>query len=253
MKLQMNLEMNLKELKLPVFLKEYSSMSTRAIEVKMSCEQYLLAISDLEVEERRKNKIKMLLKSADFPKGKSLSGFDFTCLKEIKRQTIIELCQGNFLGDSTNLIFIGNPGAGKSHLAESIGRELCIKGKKVIFYTGCSLVQELVRAKSSLNLTKFFIKLRRYNLVIIDELGYIPFKQDESELLFQFISDRYEQGSILITTNLAFKDWDQVFKNSITAGAAIDRLIHHSVVFDFRREDSYRTLQAQKKLTNKDL
>lgn len=253
MNLQINLEMNLKELKLPVFLKNYSDMSTRAIEERMSCEQYLLAISNLEVQERRNNKIKSLIKMANFPRDKVISNFDFSHLKTIKKQTVIELCHGNFLSDSTNLIFVGNPGAGKSHLAEGIGRELCIRGKKVIFYTGCSLVQELIKAKTNLNLTKFFLKLRSYQLLIIDELGFIPFKQEESELLFQCISDRYEQGSVLITTNLAFKDWDQIFKNTIMAGAAIDRLVHHSIIFDFRKEDSYREAQSKKKLnTNKE-
>jgi DNA replication protein DnaC len=251
MKQRVNLEFNLKELKLPIFLKNYSDLASRALENKMSYEQYLLSISDLEVEMRRKNKIKNLLKYAKFPNEKSLSSFDFSYLKKIKEQSVVEICHGHFLSNSTNIIFIGVPGSGKSHLAVAIGRELCIKNKKVLFHTGCSLVQELAKAKTTLSLTNFFMKLRKYDLIIIDELGYIPFKQDEAELLFQFISDRYERGSLLITTNLVFKEWGQVFKDPITASAAIDRLIHHSIIYDFSEEDSYRTLQAINKKNKK--
>jgi len=158
------------------------------------------------------------------------------------------LAQGNFLANHTNLILFGSSGSGKTHLALALGRELCLKGKKVIFFTGCSLVQELVKAKNSLTLTNYFKKMGAYDLVIIDELGYIPFERIEADLLFQFISDRYEKKSILITTNLAFSEWDKVFKDELVAAATIDRLIHYSVILEFRKEISYRAEQAKKKL-----
>ena len=130
----------------------------------------------------------------------------------------------------------------------AIGRELCLKGIKVLFHTGCSLVQELVKAKNNLTLTNYFKKLMAYDLVIVDELGYIPFEKTEGDLLFQFISDRYERKSLLITTNLAFSEWENVFKNKMIATAAIDRIVHHSQIFKFEKEKSFRAEEAKKKL-----
>ena len=167
---------------------------------------------------------------------------------EISRESIIQLAHGNFLSDANNVIFFGTPGSGKTHLASGIGRELCLKAFKVLFYTGCSLIQDLVKAKNNLTLTNFFKRLMAYDLVIIDELGYIPFERAEGDLLFQFISDRYERKSILITTNLAFSEWDILFKNKMVATAAIDRLVHHSQIFKFEKENSYRAEEARKRL-----
>ena len=140
------------------------------------------------------------------------------------------------------------PGSGKTHLAIAIGRELCLKGYKILFSTGCELTQNLVKAKNNLTLTNFFKKMTFYDLVIIDELGYIPFEKTESDLLFQFISDRYEKKSILITTNLAFSEWDTLFQDKMIATAAIDRLVHHSQIFNFERDESHRTETAKKRL-----
>lgn len=247
MNLHAGLECNLKNLKLPSMLKNYSQEATRALEDNNSFEQYLYNLSCQEVNQRHNNKVKYLLKSAKFPATKTLDSYDFSKV-EIKKEVILELAQGNFLANHTNLILFGSSGSGKTHLALALGRELCLKGKKIIFFTGCSLVQELVKAKNSLTLTNYFKKMSAYDLVIIDELGYIPFEKNEADLLFQFISDRYEKKSILITTNLAFSEWDKVFKDELVAAATIDRLIHYSVVLEFRKEISYRAEQAKKKL-----
>lgn len=244
---QANLECNLKSLRLPTVLKNYGPEATDAMEANSSYEQYLYALTSKEVEQRFNNRVRYLLKGAKFPKTKTLDEYDFS-KSDLSKQAVLELCQGHFLSDHTNLILFGTPGSGKTHLALAIGRELCLKGKKIIFHTGCSLVQELVKAKNNLTLTNFFKKLAAYDLVIIDELGYIPFERSEADLLFQFISDRYEKKSILITTNLAFSEWDKVFKDPMVASATIDRLIHYSKVFQFKKEVSYRTEQAKKNL-----
>jgi DNA replication protein DnaC len=245
--IQASLEMNLKELKLPMMLRQYGLVAREVLEENLSCEQYLHRLTQCEVDERHKKKIVMLLKNAHFPKDKKIDDFNFNSLSNIKKESVLELCQGHFLNDFTNLIFYGVPGTGKTHLAMGIGRELCLKGYKVVFFTGCTLVQELSRHKNNLTLTSFFKRIRSYDLVIIDELGFIPFERGEGDLLFQFISDRYERGSLLITSNLVFSEWDKVFKDPITTSAAIDRLVHHSLIFEFK-DESYRTQVAKKRL-----
>ncbi len=245
--LKANLESSLKNLRLPTILKEYSEVAALSLESKYTYEQYLLNLAKREVEQRFNNKVKYLLKRAKFPKIKTINDYDFSQI-DISKEAINQLCSGNFLGDYNNIIFFGTPGSGKTHLAMGIGRELCLKGYKVLFYTGCSLIQELVKAKNQLTLTNFFKKMMAFDLVIIDELGYIPFEKTEADLLFQFISDRYERKSILITTNLAFSEWDTIFKNKTIASAAIDRIVHHSQVFKFEKETSFRTDEAKKRL-----
>ena len=244
-----SLESNLQILKLPMMLKHYSKMANASLEDKFSYEQYLHSLSAVELEERRNKRIKYLLSLAKFPTQKLLTDYDFNKTK-VKKENIIQLCHGNFLSDHSNIILYGTPGTGKTHLAIAIGRELCLKGFKVQYFTCSGLVQELVKAKNNLTLSNYFIKLRMIDLIIVDELGYVPFNRDEGDLLFQFISDRYERKSIMITTNLTFKEWELVFKNPMVTSAAIDRVVHHSQIFEFKSDLSYRAEMAKKKLLN---
>lgn len=244
MSLKASLDTKLKILKLPTMLLKYEEEAKISLDNKNTYEQYLLNLAQAESEARFNKRIKYLLKQAKFQKLKTIDEFDFT-KTDIKKEVIIQLTHGNFLNDSENIIFFGTPGSGKTHLAIGIGRELCLKGFKVLFHTGCSLVQELVKAKNNLTLTNFFKKLKAFDLIIIDELGYIPFGKSEGDLLFQFISDRYEQKSLLITTNLAFSQWDTLFKDKMIATASIDRLVHYSQIFKFINKSSYRADHAK--------
>lgn len=241
------LDNSLKVLKLPTMLSDYGEVAMISLDEKCSYEQYLLSLTKREVEQRFNNRIKHLLNQAKFPKIKTIDEYDFSEI-DIRKESIIQLTHGNFLSNNENIIFFGMPGSGKTHLAMGIGRELCLKGKKVLFYTGCSLIQELVKAKNNLMLTNFFKRMMVYDLIIIDELGYIPFDKTEGELLFQFISDRYERKSLLITTNLAFSEWDTIFKDKMIASAAIDRIVHYSQIFQFKKDTSFRSETAKKRL-----
>ena len=187
---QAGLESNLKLLRLPAMLSVYQETSEIARKGKFSYEEYLYTLSSKEQESRLNQRVINLLKQAKFPKEKVLSDYDFS---KIKQEAINQLCHGHFIDDFTNIIFHGAPVSGKTHLASAIGRELCIKGKKVLFQTCCNLVQKLVKSKNNLTLTNYFKRMMGYDLIIIDELGYIPFDRGEAELLFQFISDRYER------------------------------------------------------------
>lgn len=244
--LKANLECSLKALKLPTMLSNYSEYARTSVTEKNSYEQYLLSLVTKELEQRQANRVRYLLKQAKFPKTKTISEYDFT-LAGVQQEPILQLCQGLFLADSHNIIFYGQPGTGKTHLAMAIGRELCLNGYRVLFITGCELTQQLVKVKNNLTLSNYFKKLMAYDLVIIDELGYIPFDRSEGDLLFQFISHRYERKSIMITTNLSFSEWDVLFKDKMVASAAIDRLVHYSQIFKFEKESSYRTETAMKR------
>ena len=237
------LELNLKVLKLTKVLENYKSISKEVLEEKLTNIDLLCRLTEVEIEHRKNKKIATILKGAKFPIVKTLDNFDFKHIPTIKKDTILELIRGNFLSDATNIVLYGPPGTGKTHLTISIGRELCLQGYKVIFLTACELVQELVRARQELCINKLFKKYDRYKLVCIDELGYVPFNKSEAELLFQFISNRYEKSSLLITSNLVFSEWDKVFQNTITTSAVVDRIIHHCVILECNAK-SYRLNNA---------
>lgn len=208
---------------------------------------FLDAILKIEEEGRELRRIERLIKQAKFPVIKSLSDFDFSKLDAIDKHQILSYCDGNFLSNKENLIFIGNPGTGKTHLATAIGYELCQNGYKVLFTTGNSLITSMIEAKDNRLLSKFLEKCFRMDLVIIDEVGYFPYEKDASEMFFQFISERYERKSMIITTNLAFSKWAEVFYTERITTAILDRLTHYGIPIEMNGE-SYRFSQS---LSNK--
>lgn len=233
------LDLNLKALQLNQMLLHHKEVCSQMLAQGLSYEDFLYRLTELELEHRYNRRIAAILKEAKFPFAKTLDEFEFDRIPELKKEAINELATGNFLADNTNLIFYGPPGTGKTHLSIAIARQLCLKGYRVLFTTACELVQELVKAKNALALTALLKKYRRFKLVCIDELGYIPFEKVESDLLFQFISNRYEKGSLIITSNLVFSEWEKVFQDTITTSAVVDRLVHHCFIFECNAQ-SYR-------------
>lgn len=206
---------------------------------------YLADLSSLEVTKRHENGVRARILAAKFPVIKTMESFDFSLQPELPKQKLAEFFDGRFIKEKRNVVFIGPTGVGKTHLASAIGVTACTNGYRVLFTTAAELLMSLIAAKREDRLKQRLTILQRYDFLIIDELGYIPFEREATDLLFQVISNRYERASIGITTNLAFPDWTQVFPDEMAASAVVDRLIHHSGIFELRGE-SHR-LRSRKK------
>lgn len=206
--------------------------------------QFLTEILESEEQVRRINRTDRLLKHSRIPLQKSLENFEMKRVNIKVQQQIRVLQEGSFLTRAENVLTFGNPGTGKTHLMCAIGQELIHLGKTVLFQPCNLLVQDLLRAKQTLGLEKFLKKLGRYDVIILDDIGYVQQNKEEMEVLFAFIAHRYERASLLITSNLAFSSWDKIFKDPITTAAAIDRLVHHCVILEMNNE-SYRMREAK--------
>ena len=236
----------LKQLHMPTIRLSFEETADQARAESWSYEQYLLQLLNLECETRWQNRISRNLRASKLPPSKSFENFDKKRLPAKVANHLNVLVNGSFLNRSENILAFGNPGSGKTHLLCAIGHELIEKGKQVLFISCSQLVQDLLIAKKELELTKKLKKLSRFDAVIIDDIGYVQQSREEMEVLFTFLADRYEQGSLMITSNLPFSKWEQIFKDPMTTAAAIDRLVHHSVIFELNI-DSYRMEQAKKK------
>ncbi len=201
--------------------------------------EFLDVLLEEEIISRENNRFSRLMKSAKFPLVKTLDQFDFTKAPFLKKKEILEIFNLDFIEQSQNLIFIGAPGTGKSHLTVALGIEACKKGKTVNFFTAAGLGNTLVEMQEALALSKFMDKLKKIDLIVIDELGYVELSNKTTQLLFQIISERYERGSILVNTNLEFGQWLKIFHDEPMTAAIIDRLIHNSKIITFNGE-SYR-------------
>jgi DNA replication protein DnaC len=245
------LELNLKQLNLKAFIDNYVEESERSIKSKASYSTYLSALTEQEVARRTNSLIKTRLKEAKFTSTKTIDAFSFSQIPSINKESIFELTEGHFTHSAKNVIFFGACGTGKTHLAIAIGRELCLKKYRVYFSNVCHFINQMQEANQNLILHKFFKKMERFDLIILDELGYVPFEKQATDLLFQFLANQYERRSILITTNLVFSQWDQIFKDKQTTVAAVDRLVHHSHIFQFNADESYRLKQSKKEQRQK--
>jgi len=206
---------------------------------KLTPLEFFEALLDEEIISRENNRYARLLKAAKFPTVKTIDGFDFLKAPFLKKTEILEYLDLQFVENHQNLIFIGTPGTGKTHLSISLGVEACKKGKTVYFFTAASLGNLLVEGQETLALTKLIDKLRNVDLLIIDELGYVSLSSKTTQLLFQVFSERYERGSIIVNTNLEFGQWANIFHDEPMTAAIIDRLIHNSKIHTFNGE-SYR-------------
>jgi DNA replication protein DnaC len=245
---KMLLETYLKKLKLSQSAKIYESMAREAEENNLSFEEYLLGILEQEVFQRENNRIQRGIRQATFPVVKTLENFDFKAIPSLNKPKVLKLMKGEYIQKKENIILVGNSGVGKTHIATALGYEACRQGLKVKFYTAAGLINELVAAQQEYRLNKVEKQLTAPQLVILDELGYIPFNRTGSELLFQFCSSRYERGSLIITTNLEFQKWTEVMADEQMTAALLDRLTHNAHILNINGE-SYRFKQALVKQT----
>lgn len=245
------LESHLKHLKLPTFLAHYRQESQVCQDQQISYEDYLLRLAEREVLTRQTKTATQKIKQAQFPGLKTLEGFDFDQLPHLNKLKVLTLAKGEYMDKRDNVLCIGNSGTGKTHLAIALGIAACQKGMTVGFTTAAALVTNLLEARDENALLKFHNRLQRYALLIIDELGFVPFSKTGGELLFDVLSQRYERGSVLITTNLPFEEWTQVFGCERLTDALLDRLTHHIHILEMNGQ-SYRLAQSKLKKQKED-
>jgi len=238
------LEHHLKALKLPVFLNEYPKVATQCAADKGDYAQFLLRLSEAELLERERKGAERRIKAAKFPTPKSLDDFDFLATPSLNKKQVLELTRCEWIDEKENLVFLGNPGTGKTHLAAALGVAACQRGYNVRFFTGAGLVNALVEARGEQALLRLQARLAKTQLLIIDELGYVPFSKTGSELVFEIVSQRYERGSLIVTSNLPFEEWTSVFESERLTGALLDRLTHRVHIFPIEGE-SYRLAQSK--------
>jgi DNA replication protein DnaC len=236
----------LKELHLPMFREYHQEFAQKAIAEELGYEEYLYELAQRECEVRRANKIERLVKASKLPLEKTLQTFELNRLPLGIRRQVNVLAEGGFAGRRENILAFGKPGSGKTHLLCGICHELARQGRNVYFGTCDLMVQELLRAKQELILDKLLKKFGRYDVLMIDDFGYVKQNREEMEVLFTLLAHRYERGSVLITSNLPFSKWEIIFKDPMTTAAAIDRLVHHSVILELN-VPSYRAEQAMKR------
>jgi len=224
----------------------YEQEAQRAQQESLSYERYLLGLAQLECQQRWHKRMERMLRESKLPLEKSLENFDRGRLSRKVQQQLNILLEGSFLDRRENGLFFGNPGSGKTHLAAALGQELIHQGRRVYFVPCSLLVQDLLIAKRDLRLSRVLKRLSRYEALIIDDLGYVEQSRQEMEVLFTLLAERYERGSVLITSNLPFSKWERIFKDPMTTAAAIDRLVHHSVIVELNLP-SYRMEAAKKR------
>ena len=236
----------LRELHLPAIRRCFEDSARQAERESLGYEQYLLELVERECQERRGNRIARLLQASKLPLEKTLESFDLKRLPVKAARQVKALLDGTFLDRRENVLAFGNPGSGKTHLLSALGQELIRQGRRVAFTTCARLVQDLLRAKKDLRLSRAIKKLAYYEALVIDDIGYVQQSREEMEVLFTLLAERYERGSVLLTSNLPFSKWEAIFKDPMTTASAIDRLVHHSVILELNIP-SYRMEQAKKK------
>ena len=227
-----SLAMLLRALKLPTVSRHAEEIAQQAGREGWTFERYLHHLIELEIHERRRKRIERYLKDSDLPRDKTLATLTRSRLPTRVATMLPTLCEGAFVERGDNLLAFGLPGRGKSHLVCAIGHELIQRGYRVLFTATYALVQRLLAAKRDLRLEKELATLDGYDTVILDDIGYVQQSRDEMEVLFTFLAERYERRSVIITSNLVFSEWDRIFKDPMTTAAAIDRLVHHSVILE---------------------
>ena len=242
---QILLQHHLKKLRLPTFQAEYDKQAQLCAAENKNHVQYLGRLCEMELIDRERRMIERRIKAAKFPSTKSLDSFDFKVMPSLNKALTMELARCDYIERRENIITLGPSGTGKTHIALGLGLAACQKGLKVRFTTAAALVHDLIEAQDERKLQRLQKQLTNQNLLIIDELGFVPLSKTGAELLFEIISLCYERGSIIITSNLPFDEWTEVFGTERLTGALLDRLTHHVHILEMNGE-SYRLKQSRK-------
>ena len=236
---------NLKSLKLSTMISNLASHLRQAKQDKLEYEEFLLNLTEAEVQVRKENGCKRRLREAKFPLIKPLETFDFGAAAQLDARLIKELSGCEYVDKSRNIIFLGKSGTGKTHLATGLGMEACKQGIRTRFVTGCGLANELIEARDEKTLARAVRRYAGYGLLIIDELGYVPFSKEGAQLIFQILAERHERKPVMITTNMGFGDWTQIFGDPSMTAALLDRITHKAHVISCTWE-SYRLKETLK-------
>jgi DNA replication protein DnaC len=239
------LRSNLKQLRLPTAQAEFEKLAREAAAANEGYEQYLLRLTELELAARGANALQARVRQAGFPAAKDFDTFDFTAVPGLSKPKVLELARGEWIEQRFNCCLIGSPGTGKTHLATALGLAACRLGKRVRFTTAAALVTRLEEAQKQYQLERLLRQLDRVDLLVCDELGYLSFSRAGAELLFQVFADRYERRSLLLTSNLAFSEWGQIFQGERMTAALLDRLTHRCHIFEMNGE-SFRFKESMK-------
>jgi DNA replication protein DnaC len=245
---QLLLDYHLKTLKLPTFLREYGKVARQCAAEGLDHVQFLARLVELELIDRERRMIERRIKAARFPAVKSLDSFDFKAIPSLNRMQVLELARCEWIERRENVIALGPSGTGKTHVALGLALAACQKGLSVGFTTAAALVHELMEARDERRLLRLHKQMANHKLLIIDELGFVPLSKTGAELLFELISRRYERGSTLITSNLPFDEWTEIFGSERLTGALLDRLTHHVNILEMNGE-SYRLSQSRSRNT----
>jgi DNA replication protein DnaC len=234
----------LRTLKLSTMAESFSDIALKAVRNGLSHEAFLHELVRLECEAREQRRRARLLQESGLPREKSFRTLQLGVFSPLIRQQIERLRSGTFVQQAINVVVVGKPGAGKSHLLASLGQAMVEQGYAVLWRSTAQLMQRLLAAKRDLRLPQELAKLDRYACLILDDIGYVQHDQDEMEILFTLLSERYERKTVMISTNLVFSEWTRIFKSPMTTMAAIDRVVHHCVIVDMMAVDSYRAKEA---------
>jgi DNA replication protein DnaC len=244
------LEHHLKQLKLPTMLKEYPVLAKSCSREKCDYPTYLLRLCEKELADRQRRAMDRRIKAAKFPLLKTIDNFDFAAQKSVNEPLVRELLRCEFIDQHENVLLIGSSGTGKTHLATALGFAACCQGYKVRFFGCTALVTQLLEAREDRQLQRWLRQFEKQNLLILDELGYVPFSKAGSELLFEVVSRAYERQSLIVTTNLPFESWTEVCGSERLTGALLDRLTHRVHIIEANGV-SYRLEQSQKRLAKR--
>ena len=245
------LDTYLKQLRLPTFLHSYRKLADDAARVNLGYDRFLLKLVEQEVAQRELNQQTRHIRAARFPMLKELADFDFSAVPKLNKAQVLDLARGAYIEKAEPILLVGNPGLGKSHLATSLALAACRQGHRVRFYNAAGLVNEMLELQEKNQLSRFMTQALKQHVIVLDELGFIPFSSLGAQLMFQFCSTVYERVALIVTTNLQFGDWVQIFQNERLTAALLDRLTDRATILEFLGE-SYRLRKTLKQKGRKE-